>query len=70
MIKLTRSELKEAYSAAEALYDLVTENFCDIVGECDHKIVSRLICPESDDEAFADEFENQVYKRLIDILGG
>lgn len=69
-IKLTKFESKEANSAAEALYDLVNENFCDIVGNCDHKIVSRLICPEPDDEEFVDEFETQVYKRFVKKLVG
>lgn len=67
---ISRSAKKEAESAAEALYDLVTENFCDIVGNCDEKIVSRLVHPGLEDEDFAEEFESQVYKRLIKKLGG
>jgi hypothetical protein len=71
MITLKKWEIKEAKAAAEALHDLVTESFCDIVGECDHRIVSRLIAPETeDDELFTFVFEAYVMERLIKRLGG
>jgi hypothetical protein len=71
MITLKKWEMKEAHAVAEALLDLVNDNFCDIAGECDHRIVGRLVCPDSDDdEIFADEFERQVYKHLVKRLGG
>jgi len=71
MITLKKWEIKEAKAAAEALFDIVNDNFCDVVGDCDHRIVSRLIAPESeDDELFTFVFEAYVMERLIKRLGG
>ncbi len=65
---MTRDEKSAAKDVAEALFDKVTESYCDTVGDSDPKIVDKILFGK--DETFGNTFEAEVYRQLIKKLGG
>lgn len=69
---MKRKEIKAAKDVAEALHELVIDNYCDTVDSVvDSDIMGRMVAPEGEaDEEFCDAFEIEVYRHLIKKLGG